>query len=64
MPRPRVTFSRNGHDVVGPLGAAEGHQQQGVVRRGVRLDRSHGEESLGHGLIVATTAVSRVGRVP
>ena len=35
MPRPRVTFSQERHDVVGLLRAAEGDQQQGVVRRDV-----------------------------
>ena len=35
MPRPRVTFSRNGHHVLGLLRAAEGDQQQGVVRASV-----------------------------
>ena len=34
MPRPRVTFSRNGSTSSGPSGPAEGHQQERVVRRG------------------------------
>ena len=35
MPRPAVTFSRNGTTSSGRSGTAEGHQQEGVVRRDV-----------------------------